>query len=70
MKLRVSRAAGRDLDAIYSWTLERWGVSRADGYLRSFNPSFVRLRENPELGPTSDIREGYRKLRHREHIVF
>jgi toxin ParE1/3/4 len=70
VKVRVSRAAARDLEEIYTYTLERWGVQQADEYLRSFQGAFLKLASTPKLGVVTDIREGYRKFRHREHLVF
>ena len=70
MKVGLSRAAGRDLDEIYTYTLNRWGSAQADQYLRSFEPLFRKLGSDPALGALTDIREGYRKLRHREHLIF
>lgn len=70
MKLVVSRAAGRDLDAIFDYTVEHWGIEQAGRYVGSFDLAFGTLRRYPELGRPSVRPSGYRRLRHESHFIF
>ena len=63
--------AKADLLQIWNDTADGWGESQADHYLRLINDGFVRLAQYPRLGPACDhIKEGYRKLTVREHLIF
>ncbi|WP_404333340.1 type II toxin-antitoxin system RelE/ParE family toxin [Sphingomonas sp. MMS12-HWE2-04] len=70
MRVELTRAAGRDLDDIYDYTLEHWGEAQAGEYVRALQKACRLLSSDPELGAIADILPGYRKLRHREHLIF
>lgn len=63
--------AQSDLESIWQYSFETWGVRQADHYLRSFVARFEWLAENPLLGkPRDDIKSGYRSFPEGQHVVF
>ena len=71
MKIQRSAAAGSDLDAIFDYTAEQWGVDQAAAYLAGLEQAMQRLGDFPELGASAaDVRPGYRRLRHKRHVIF
>lgn len=68
---RLTPRALADLDAIASYTLERWGEAQAETYLRALSNRLQWLAENPELGkPRDDIAKGYRCYPQGRHLIF
>ena len=64
------RAQG-DLESIWQYSFETWGMAQADLYLRSLVARFEWLAENPLLGkPRDDIKSGYRYFPEGQHLVF
>ena len=51
---RLSPAATRDLESIWLYTLERWGLEQATRYTDEFVAVFNELAENPALGTPAD----------------
>lgn len=67
----LSPAAQADLEQIWDYTADRWGVDHAEEYLRELQYAIERLAVNPRLGRTCDeIRHGYRKLSAGSHTLF
>lgn len=63
--------AQSDLESIWQYSFETWGVRQADHYLRSLVARFEWLAENPLLGkPRDDIKSGYRSFPEGQHVVF
>ena len=64
-------SAERDLDFVWDYTADRWGISRADAYLRQIHTALARLPDFPEAGRAADeIRQGYRVLTIEAHCAF
>jgi len=60
-----------DLEAIWVYTAEQWGVEQAERYLKSLFACFEDLAENPQLGRQRDeVRAGYRSFPQGRHVVF
>jgi plasmid stabilization system protein ParE len=56
MKVLITPRAARDMDNIADWTLENWGQSRMEIYLRRLYLRMCALQDNPKLGQErSDI---------------
>lgn len=71
LDLRITGAAGDDLDGIWRYTNERYGGEAANIYLRGFNGVFDFLREHPEAGaPVHGVRPITRSFRQREHRIY
>jgi len=71
MRLRLSDRARADLDGIWEYTAQRWGVDQAEAYLRIVNQAIALLRENPRLGRSaSDVKPGYFKFVTLSHVIY
>jgi toxin ParE1/3/4 len=67
----LSIEADKDIDAIFDYTLEEFGMDQAVAYLSGLDDSFTQLLDNPELGSKrSEIRKGLRSIITESHIVF
>jgi len=67
----LSPAAQADLEEIWDYTHERWGVDQAEEYLRELQRAIERAAANPRIGRACDeIRPGYRKLAAGSHTLF
>ncbi|MEB3063197.1 type II toxin-antitoxin system RelE/ParE family toxin [[Mycobacterium] zoologicum] len=67
----LSPAAQADLEQIWDYTHEQWGIDQADEYLREIQYAIARVAANPRIDRTCDeIRLGYRKLSVGSHALF
>jgi toxin ParE1/3/4 len=67
----LSPAAQADLEAIWDYTVETWGLSQAETYILSIRSTLDGLvRGNIKSRSAEDIRAGYRKVRCGSHIIF
>lgn len=67
----LSPAAQADLEQIWDYTHDRWGVDQAEDYLRELQRAINRIAANPWIGRACDeIRPGYRKLAAGSHTLF
>jgi len=63
--------ADADLRKIWRDTYKDWGQAQADKYLREIGVALQNLKDNPRMGRERDeIREGYRSLVVRQHLIF
>jgi toxin ParE1/3/4 len=70
-KYRIRALAQADLESIWLYTCEQWGVEQADTYLNALIQRFEWLAENPKLGkPRDDIKQGYFCFPEGMHLVF
>lgn len=68
---RLTPAAERDLEAIWVYTVERWGLHQADRYVDLLTAAFETLAQSPKFAPSCDhIRRGYRRHRVERHMVY
>ena len=58
---KISPNARADLERIWFYGLEHWGVEAADRYYSAFFDHFEELAEQPLLYAVSDVRKGYRR---------
>lgn len=71
MSVRLTPKARRDLDRIWSFTLEQWGEDQAEDYLRRLAKAFTGLADGTRPGRQANaVREGYWKLLVGSHVVF
>ena len=71
MDIRYAPAALADIDEIWRFAADRWGVAVAKDYLRGLSALCDQLMSNPQLGrDISEVREGYRKISHRSHMIY
>ena len=68
---RLAPEAKRDLEAIWLYTLEEWGLEQANRYTDEFTDVFAQLAAGPQLGTACDhIRKAYRRSRVGRHVVY
>lgn len=70
-KIILSKAADADLEDIFDYTLDEFGVEQAVAYVSGFDEAFEMISENPEIGrERKEIREELRSLVKDKHIIF
>ncbi|AEM47020.1 plasmid stabilization system [Acidithiobacillus ferrivorans SS3] len=70
-EFRLTPAALRDLEGIWRYTAQQWGVAQAERYLDALNASFEDLAHAPLSAPAcDDIRPGYRRHGVERHAVY
>ena len=68
---RIRSVAQSDLESIWLYTLEQWGVEQANSYLKAIINRFDWLVDNPLLGKRrDDIKQGYYCFPEGMHIIF
>lgn len=67
----LSREADHDLEEVFDYTFERYGMDRAVSYVNDFETIFDQLVVNPNLGrDRSIIRKGLRSITKEKHVIF
>jgi toxin ParE1/3/4 len=70
-KVRLTPKARRDLEEIWTFSVDEWGAPRAERYMRRLQTVVERVCEHPETArPCDDIRPGYRRASAGAHVVF
>jgi toxin ParE1/3/4 len=68
---RLTPAAIEDLDNIWLYTFEEWGVQQAHRYTDDITAAFSRLAMDPKIGAPCDyVREGYRRCLVGQHAIY
>ncbi|MFN0300381.1 MAG: type II toxin-antitoxin system RelE/ParE family toxin [Burkholderiales bacterium] len=68
---RLTPAAIRDLESIWMYTTEQWGIEQVHRYTDELTNAFKLLANNPEHGGACDhVREGYRRHRAGCHVIY
>ena len=68
---RLTPAAERDLEAIWTYTVQEWDAGQADRYIDRMTAAFAELAQSPRTAPACDhIRSGYRRRSVERHIVY
>lgn len=67
----VRETVESELEKIWLYTFEEWGVEQADTYIRSLIARFDWLAKNPYAGkPRDDVKPGYYSFPEGMHVVF
>lgn len=67
----IRKLARADLEDIWLYAFQEWGVEQADRYVRSLLSRFSWIAENPLLGkPRNDVKSGYYCFPEGMHVVF
>ncbi|MSP77141.1 MAG: type II toxin-antitoxin system RelE/ParE family toxin [Rhodospirillaceae bacterium] len=67
----LSPRAQADIDEIWNYTVERWGVEQAELYVRQLGSAVEAIAQDPKRGrPCDEIRKGYRRYPSGSHVVF
>lgn len=68
---RLSPRARDDMEAVWLFSLQAWGLTQADRYIDDLSAAFEFLTGNPKSGaPCDNIRAGYRKYPVIRHVVY
>lgn len=68
---RLRALARDDLEAIWHYTAEQWGMEQAERYLEALFTCFDDLAANPGLGRSrNEVKPGYRSFPQGRHVVF
>jgi toxin ParE1/3/4 len=68
---RISPKATDDLEAIWLFSLQTWGLKQTETYIDAITSTFDFLAANPKIGPSCDhIRTGYRRHPIRRHMIY
>jgi toxin ParE1/3/4 len=69
--LLFSPKAQGDIDAIWEYSADHWGVDQADRYVTALRDTCAALARDERTGrDASDIRPGYRKIQSGRHVIF
>ena len=68
---RLAPEAKRDLETIWLYSREEWGLKQANRYTDELTDAFAQLAVCPQLGTACDhIRKGYSRSRVGRHLVY
>ncbi len=68
---RLSPAAEQDLENIWYYTNEQWGIEQAHRYIDTMIAAFESLARSPQTAPSCDhIRAGYRRRNLEQHVIY
>ncbi len=71
MSCELSQQAAHDLEDIFDYTEETFGLDQAVHYVSSFDETFRHLEGNPKLGrERPEIKNGLRSLVKDNHVIF
>jgi toxin ParE1/3/4 len=69
--LEFTPRARRDIEEIWEYSVERFGLDNAEAYLRGIQRAAETVLEDPRRGlACDDIRPGYRKFSVGSHVLF
>ncbi len=66
----LSPAAQADVEHIWDYTADRWGLDQAERYVRDIGDACQELASGSRQSRAVDIREGYRKALVGSHLLF
>lgn len=71
LSLKLSPQSLFDLEDIYKYTIEKWGLKQAEKYQDELYECMKRVSRNPNLGSIYYFRKGnYRKININRHLIF
>ena len=63
--------AKSDLDEIWDYTADKWGLGQAETYTRRLWADIIAVAARPTLGrECPEVRQGYRKYPSGSHVLF
>lgn len=65
-----SPAALSDIDQIWTYTAENWGLDQADRYVDDIHNACLDLADGVKQGRQVDVRVGYLKYAIGRHLIF
>ncbi|MFM9837718.1 MAG: type II toxin-antitoxin system RelE/ParE family toxin [Cyclobacteriaceae bacterium] len=71
LRLEIQEAAYKDLEDIWTYTLETWSIGQADKYYNDIIAAIEFLCANPKSGKSAEhLRKGYRFFKINSHLIF
>tara|TARA_B100000497_G_C7571757_1_gene344511 strand:+ start:247 stop:543 length:297 start_codon:yes stop_codon:yes gene_type:complete len=71
LKLKLLPEAVKDLEQIFEYTFETWGIAQAYKYQDELFAGFTNIKKNPEIGSAYiHTKRGYRKHKINRHLIF
>ena len=71
LRLELLPGAIADLDSIYAYSVEQWGMGQAETYLKALNARMQGLRRFPSLGTAQDVlHPGLRRIGEGSHSIY
>lgn len=71
LRLEIREAAHKDLENIWTYTLETWSPTQADKYYSDIIAAIEFLCANPKSGKSAEhLRKGYRFFKINSHLIF
>ena len=68
---RLSPKAREDMEAVWLYSLPKWGAEQTDRYTDDLTAAFELLACNPKSGTSSEhIRAGYRRHSVLRHVIY
>ena len=68
---RLTPKAKEDMEAVWLYTLTKWGASQTDRYIDDLTEAFAFLAQSPKSGTACDnIRQSYRRYPTMRHVVY
>jgi toxin ParE1/3/4 len=68
---RLTPAAESDLEKIWTYTHQKWGIEQANRYIDILTTVFAELAQSPLTAPACDhIRPGYRHRAVKRHMIY
>jgi toxin ParE1/3/4 len=68
---RLTPAAERDLETIWTHTRQQWGVEQANRYIDILTAVFAELAQSPNIAPACDhVRPGYLRRNVDRHMIY
>ncbi|WP_337188841.1 type II toxin-antitoxin system RelE/ParE family toxin [Phenylobacterium sp.] len=70
-RYRLSRAADADLERLYEWGVDRYGMDAADQYYDGLTARLGQIADSPQVWQGVDhIRAGYRRSVYGAHSIY
>lgn len=71
MQWELTAKAEDDLDVIYDYSFNKWGLTQAEKYIREIHQKIQTIAAEPNLGRRIDIvKKGYRKVHINRHFIL
>jgi toxin ParE1/3/4 len=68
---RLTPAAERDLEKIWTHTSQQWGIEQANRYIDILTMAFDEIAQSPNIAiACNHIRPGYRRLGIERHVIY
>lgn len=69
--LKLKPRAQQDIESIWDYTLEKWGIEQAKKYIRDLRDRLIELSQSPDMGQDiEEVRKGYYRFLIMSHVAF